>query len=97
MACVNYRKMYSILCGTASDAIDLIDRGHYDRAAKELRSALTETEELYIRGDRARGRKVWSWVKIAAPYILGAIILAALLAVAFFWGGMMALHGGYLV
>ncbi len=36
----NYRKMYAILCGAASDAIDLLER--------VFQQALDTAEELYL-------------------------------------------------
>lgn len=44
-----YHKMYAILCGAASDAIDaLLDTPENQRALWILRSALRQAEELYL-------------------------------------------------
>lgn len=44
----NYPAMYYILCAAASGAIDLIEAGKTDRAARLLQRALLEAEEYYI-------------------------------------------------
>lgn len=44
----DYPKMYAILCGAASEAIDRIKEGSADAAAQLLQSALLEAEEIYI-------------------------------------------------
>lgn len=46
----DYPKMYAILCGAASEAIDRIKEGSADAAAQLLQSALLEAEEIYIAG-----------------------------------------------
>lgn len=43
----NYQKMYSILCGAASDALDQLPEKP-EEAMRILQSALDQTEELYI-------------------------------------------------
>ena len=49
---MNYAKLYAIVCGAASDAVELIDRGNFEAARACLLAALEEAEELYIRGER---------------------------------------------
>ncbi len=45
-----YQKMYAILCGAASDAIDLLSTPEGILSAKlRLEQALQDAEELYIR------------------------------------------------
>lgn len=45
-----YQKMYAILCGAASDAIDLLSTPEGVLSAKlRLEQALQDAEELYIR------------------------------------------------
>ena len=44
----NYQKMYALLCGAASDAVDLIERGESIKASALLREALLKTEDMYI-------------------------------------------------
>ena len=44
----NYQKLYAILCGAASEAIDLIEDGETEKAAGMLKKALLECEELYV-------------------------------------------------
>ena len=44
----DYPAMYAILCAAASEAVDLIENGDADRAARLLRRALLEAEEDYI-------------------------------------------------
>ncbi len=45
----DYKKMYAILCGAASDAIDLLaDAKNSERAKAELLRALLQAEELYL-------------------------------------------------
>ena len=46
----NYQKMYSILCGAASDALDQLPEKP-DEAIRILQTALDQTEELYIQAD----------------------------------------------
>ena len=43
-----YPKMYAILCGAASEVVDLIEAGRPQQAAAMLRRALEEAEELYL-------------------------------------------------
>lgn len=44
----NWRKLYAILCGAASDALDVLpDQPEY--AAFILREALVQAEEQYLR------------------------------------------------
>ncbi len=43
----NYQKMYSILCGAASDALDQLP-AKPEEAIRILQNALDQTEELYI-------------------------------------------------
>ena len=44
----DYQKMYALLCGAASDAVDLIERGESIKAAALLREALLKAEDMYI-------------------------------------------------
>lgn len=44
----DYPKMYAVLCGAASEAIDCIEEGSADAAAQILKSALLQAEEIYI-------------------------------------------------
>ena len=47
----DYPKMYAILCGAASEALDLLENGQTQQASALLQSALLEAEELYIKKD----------------------------------------------
>ena len=49
---MNYAKLYAIVCGAASDAVELMDAGDVAGARACLLAALEKTEELYIRGER---------------------------------------------
>ena len=44
----DYQKMYALLCGAASDAIDLIAEGRAEQASRLLQAALLDAEELYM-------------------------------------------------
>ena len=47
---VNYEKLYAILCGAASEALDLLPDTPETAAARHcLEGALEEAEETYIR------------------------------------------------
>ena len=50
----NYPKLYAILCGAASEAIDLIESGRAEKAAFMLKKALLECEELYVSAEEQR-------------------------------------------
>ena len=41
-------KMYAILCGAVSDAVDLMENDENQRALQLLKEKLCEIEELYI-------------------------------------------------
>ena len=43
-----YKKMYSILCGALSDALDLLEEGRVFELRQELTDALDWAEEIYI-------------------------------------------------
>lgn len=43
-------KMYALLCGGVSDALDLMEGGENQRAADLLRALLLQTEDLYLLG-----------------------------------------------
>ena len=43
-----YAVMYSIVCGAASEAIELLDGGNSAAARRVLQDALYKAEELYI-------------------------------------------------
>ena len=43
-----YEKMYAILCGAVSDAVDLMENDENQRAIQLLKEKLCEIEELYI-------------------------------------------------
>ncbi len=45
---INYEKMYAILCGAASDAVDCLENGQSADAISLLKNALEQTEEMYI-------------------------------------------------
>lgn len=46
----NWKKLYAILCGAASDALDVLPPlPENEAAASILRAALEETEERYLR------------------------------------------------
>lgn len=45
---MNYSKMYAILCGAASEAIDFIDQRDFRAARECLLTALETAESLYI-------------------------------------------------
>lgn len=47
----DYKKMYAILCGAASDAIDLLHEGNSDGALALLSASVAEAEELYLDAD----------------------------------------------
>ena len=44
----DYQKMYALLCGAASDAVDLIEQGEDRKASALLREALLKAEDMYI-------------------------------------------------
>ncbi|MEG2175980.1 MAG: hypothetical protein RRY97_03815 [Oscillibacter sp.] len=44
----NYQKMYAIVCGAASDALDALQAGDPAAAEKTLSAALEKAEELYL-------------------------------------------------
>lgn len=53
---VNYQKLYAILCGAASEALDLMPEGTNTAAARRcLEQALEEVEEAYIQGAEDAG------------------------------------------
>ncbi len=43
-----YRKMYAILCGAYSEALDLLDQGKTIELHGKLTDALARAEELYV-------------------------------------------------
>ena len=43
-----YARMYAIVCGAASDAIECLDRGEYASARVCLLAALERAEEIYL-------------------------------------------------
>ncbi len=43
-----YEKMYAILCGAASDAMDLLQNGETEDALNLLKETLLRTEEIYV-------------------------------------------------
>lgn len=45
------KKMYALLCGAASDALDALDRNQPLLARKLLQEALLKAEELYIQSE----------------------------------------------
>lgn len=45
---MKYGRMYAVLCGACSDAIDALDVGHIEEAWRILQDALNETEEIFI-------------------------------------------------
>ena len=50
-----YQKMYAIICGAASDAIDVLtDTADTTQAISILQKALWMAEELYIEGTEKR-------------------------------------------
>lgn len=51
METILYQKMYALLCGAVSDALDLLEDGNAFAAMTLLRAALTQAEELYIGGE----------------------------------------------
>lgn len=44
----SYQKMYAIVCGGASDALDALEAGNPKRAEELLRLALSQAEEFYL-------------------------------------------------
>lgn len=47
-----YRKMYAVLCGAVSDAIDVLQNPHNGLCARcLLEKALLQAEELYLSSD----------------------------------------------
>lgn len=45
-----YETMYAILCGAASDALDLLESGQTQDAINLLGEMLLKTEDLYVEG-----------------------------------------------
>lgn len=43
-----YERMYAILCGAVSDAVDYLENDQGAHAIQLLKNALEQTEELYI-------------------------------------------------
>lgn len=43
-----YKKMYSILCGALSDALDLLEEGRVFELRQTLKESLERAEEIYI-------------------------------------------------
>ena len=43
-----HEKMYAILCGAVSDAVDLMENDENQRAIQLLKEKLSEMEDLYI-------------------------------------------------
>lgn len=52
----DYGKMYAILCGAASDAVDFIRERNTVRAEYTLLSALRRTEEMYLAAEESDGK-----------------------------------------
>lgn len=49
---INWKKMYAILCGGISDALDVLPEGaDNSRAIDLLHAALEEAEEIYLSAD----------------------------------------------
>ncbi len=49
-----YGKMYAVLCGAASEAIDILQEAQDpERAVSVLQKALWDAEELYISGEES--------------------------------------------
>ena len=47
---VDYRKLYSILCGAIDDSLDALEKIPQAREeAEKLKNVLLKTEEIYIR------------------------------------------------
>ena len=45
----DYKKMYALVCGAASDALDLLPETEENQPGREvLQAALLQAEELYI-------------------------------------------------
>lgn len=44
-----YERMYAILCGAVSDAVDYLESDQGAHAIQLLKNALEQTEELYIK------------------------------------------------
>ena len=44
----DYAKMYAVLCGAASDAVDCLRAGKTEQAEQLLLSALQRAEEIYL-------------------------------------------------
>ena len=45
----NYKKMYALVCGAVSDALDLLPETEENQPGRErLQTALLQAEELYI-------------------------------------------------
>lgn len=47
---VLYEKMYAILCGAASDALDLLESGQEQDAITLLGEVLLKAEDMYVEG-----------------------------------------------
>ena len=48
----DYKKMYALVCGAASDALDLLPETEENQPGREaLQTALLQAEELYVSAD----------------------------------------------
>ncbi len=47
----DYKKMYAILCGAISDALDMVKEGNMIKVNAILQNAILTTEDMYIRED----------------------------------------------
>ena len=45
---IPYKKMYALLMGAVSDALDSMDAGNFPQAKKQLLTAVDGIENLYI-------------------------------------------------
>ena len=90
----DYRKMYSVLCCSASEAIDRMEQGRYDEAGDELRAALLKAEEIYVRGDKKWLSGVWSCIRKCLPFLFALLAVGVVMAVGFFMGGVFVLRSG---
>ena len=45
---IPYQKMYAILCGAASESVELLDVGKPEEARQTLLDALERAEECYL-------------------------------------------------
>lgn len=96
----DYPKMYAIVCGTASEAIDCIHRGENGEAVRQLQQALIDAEEIYLQNPPLRirlrefGCKLKKRCRIMLPHILCFLAVGIVLFIGFVMGGVFVLRYG---